>query len=95
MKTLVVTLALIASTTTNANPSGYGGGQGHGGGAGHGGKTGPCQKVKAACEAAGFVGGDRNAKKKLWKDCVDPLIEGKSVKGATISAKDVEACKMK
>ncbi|MEK2688696.1 hypothetical protein [Bdellovibrio sp. GT3] len=89
MKTLLITLALFGTVTANANPGGFGGGQGHGG------KTGPCQKVKSACEAAGFVGGDRNAKKKLWKDCVDPLMAGKSVEGVTVSAKDVEDCKMK
>ncbi|WP_413574501.1 hypothetical protein ACLVWU_09760 [Bdellovibrio sp. HCB290] len=89
MKITIATTLLLTSILANANPSGYGGG------AGHGGKTGPCQKIKAACEAAGFVGGDPKAKKKLWKDCVDPLIEGKSVKGVSVSAADVEACKMK
>ncbi|WP_413584114.1 hypothetical protein [Bdellovibrio sp. HCB274] len=89
MKLLISTLLFFISSISFATPGGYGAGQGHGG------KTGPCQKVKTACETAGFVGGDRNAPKKLWKDCVDPLMAGKSVKGVSVSAADVEACKMK
>jgi hypothetical protein len=82
MKSLVMALVLMGSISAFANE-------------GHGGKDHPCQKVKAACEAAGFKKGEHANKKGLWKDCVDPVMEGKSVAGVTVSAADVSACKIK
>ncbi|UYL08100.1 hypothetical protein B9G69_013700 [Bdellovibrio sp. SKB1291214] len=82
MKSLVMALVLMGSVSAFAND-------------GHGGKDHPCAKVKAACEAAGFKQGAHKDKKGLWKDCVDPVMEGKSVAGVTVATSDIEACKMK
>ncbi len=89
MKSLVMALVLMGSV------SAFAGGQGNGGGHDHGAKNHPCQKVKAACEAAGFKQGGHAEQKGLWKDCVDPVMEGKSVAGVTVSADDISACKIK
>lgn len=85
MKSLVMTLVLMSSVSAFANES-------HGG---HGGKDHPCAKIKAACESAGFKQGDHKDKKGLWKDCVDPVMEGKSVAGVSVAASDIDACKIK
>ena len=53
----------------------------------------PCQAIKAACEAAGFVKGGHKDAKGLWKDCIGPLMDGKSVAGVSVGADQVEACK--
>ena len=79
MKNLVMALVILGSANAFANM----------------GKDHPCQKVKAACEAAGFKKGDHKDKKGLWKDCVDPVMNGKSVAGVTVSSEDVSACKIK
>ena len=56
----------------------------------------PCKTLKAACEAAGYVkGGHKNNNKGLWKDCMQPLVEGKSVAGVSADAAVVAACKEK
>ncbi len=53
----------------------------------------PCQLVKAACESAGFVKGGHKDGKGLWKDCLGPLMDGKSVNGVSLGADQVNACK--
>ena len=59
-------------------------------------KNHPCQKIKAACESAGFVkNGHKDNKKGLHVDCMKPLLEGQSVTGVTVSADDISACKTK
>ena len=44
-------------------------------------KNHPCKEIAKACEAAGFKKGDHKDKKGLWKDCVDPILEGTAVPG--------------
>ena len=62
---------------------------------------GPCVKIAEACEAAGFIKGDWKKGDGLWRDCVDPIIQGtKNVPGATkplpiIDAGTISACKAK
>ena len=58
-------------------------------------KNHPCEKIKTACESAGFVKGDHKEKKGLYIDCMKPLLEGQSVAGVTITSEDVSACKEK
>ncbi len=56
----------------------------------------PCEKVKEACEAAGYTkGGHKKDKKGLFADCMKPLMDGKSVNGVTADAAQVSACKEK
>ena len=53
-------------------------------GANAGGAPGPCKQIAEACKSAGFVKGDWKKGDGLWKDCVDPIMQGvKSVSGAT------------
>jgi hypothetical protein len=60
---------------------------------------GPCKQVAQACQQAGFIKGDWKKGDGLWRDCVDPLMQGKtSAPGATkpLPAVDpnlVAACK--
>jgi hypothetical protein len=51
----------------------------------------PCKQVKAACEAAGFKTGD--AKKNLWKSCIDPIVNGKSIPGVSVDTLTIAACR--
>ncbi len=59
-------------------------------------KNHPCQKLKTACESAGFIkNGHKNDKKGLHIDCMKPLLEGQTVTGVTVNPEDVSACKVK
>ena len=66
------------------------------GGAGH-----PCEQVVKACESAGFVKGQAKAGTGLWKDCIDPIMQGgaqpaKATKALpTVDPSVVAACKAK
>ncbi len=56
----------------------------------------PCKALKSSCEAAGYVkGGHKNNNKGLWKDCMQPLLDGKTVAGVTADSANVSACKEK
>ena len=55
----------------------------------------PCEKIREACKAAGFKKGDHKDKKGLMKDCVHPIMEGKTVEGVSVTTVDVDACKAK
>lgn len=65
------------------------------------GGNGPCQQIKQACLSAGFKSGDWKNGDGLWRDCVDPIIQGKTtVPGGTktlptVSANLVSECKAK
>ncbi len=54
---------------------------------------GSCKKLVDACKAAGFVKGAHKTGKGLFKDCMEPLLAGKTVEGVTVDAADVTACK--
>ncbi|MGZ3688578.1 MAG: hypothetical protein ACXWP5_11415 [Bdellovibrionota bacterium] len=56
----------------------------------------PCKKIRVACENANyFRGAHERDGKGLFKDCMKPIMAGKSVEGVTVSADDVAACKAK
>jgi hypothetical protein len=59
----------------------------------------PCEVIKQACESAGFVKGEYKEGKGLWRDCIDPIIQGKPVNSAiplpTVDPTVVAACKAK
>ena len=63
------------------------------------GAPGPCKAVEQACKNAGFIPGDWKKGDGLWRDCVDPIMQGRtSVPGATkplpsVDAKAVADCK--
>ena len=57
----------------------------------------PCMRIKKACEGAGFVKGGhkKDAKKGLYKDCMEPIMAGQTVAGVKIEAADIDKCKEK
>jgi hypothetical protein len=62
---------------------------------------GPCKQIAQACQNAGFIKGDWKKGDGLWRDCVDPIMQGQTnVPGAskplpTVDASLVAACKAK
>jgi len=60
---------------------------------------GPCKQVEQACKNAGFIQGDWKKGDGLWRDCVDPIMQGQtSVPGASkplpaVSAGAIAECK--
>ena len=54
--------------------------------------SGPCAQIIAACKAAGFVKGEWKEGKGLYKDCLDPILAGKSVEGVSIDPSVAQAC---
>jgi hypothetical protein len=62
---------------------------------------GPCKEIADACRNAGFVKGDWKKGDGLWRDCVDPVMQGQaSAPGGTkplprVDAALVSACKAK
>ena len=62
---------------------------------------GPCKQIVDACKTAGFIPGDWKKGDGLWRDCVDPIMQGKSTApGATkplpaVDPKLVAECKAK
>jgi len=63
--------------------------------------TDPCEKIKQACEGAGFVKGQAKEGSGLWKDCIDPILQGKAqpqnarLKLPAVDPNVVSACKTK
>jgi len=51
------------------------------------GKGNACKPIMEACKAANFKGKD------MFKKCVKPLKEGKTVEGVTVDPADLQACK--
>lgn len=88
----VLVLAVLASSAAFAQTNPPAGGGPH---------EGPCKKIVEACKGAGFIQGDWKKGDGLWRDCVDPIIQGATtVPGATkslpkVSADDIAACKAK
>ena len=57
-------------------------------------KSKPCQEIKTACEAGGFVkGAHKKDGKGLYKDCIQKIMAGESVAGVSLTADQVSACK--
>lgn len=60
-----------------------------------------CKPIEDACKQAGFIRGDWKKGDGLWRDCVNPLMQGKtSVPGASkplpsVDGKLVADCKAK
>jgi hypothetical protein len=63
--------------------------------------TDPCEQIKQTCEKAGFVKGQAKQGSGLWKDCIDPIMQGKAqpkdatLKLPTLDPAVVSACKAK
>lgn len=63
------------------------------------GAPGPCKDLEQACKSAGFAPGDWKKGDGLWRDCVNPIMQGQTnVPGATkplptVDAKAVADCK--
>lgn len=51
-----------------------------------------CSSIADACLAAGFVKTD-SADKGVWKDCMKPIILGKTVEGVSIDASVAKTCR--
>ena len=84
MKAQLAVLLLVVAVVAMANEEGKEG------------KSHPCKEIKAACETAGFTkGGHKDGNKGLWKDCIQPLKEGKTVAGVNVTPEQVAACKAK
>lgn len=68
-------------------------------GAPAGGDKHPCHKLKkeaiAACEKAGYVKGEHKEKKGLFMDCVEPIMQGKSVANVSVDSNLVQECQAK
>lgn len=64
------------------------------------GTPGPCDQIKQACTSAGFVVKEAKEGKGLWRDCVNPIIQGTTAKKSVIALPSVDpsvvaACKAK
>jgi len=61
----------------------------------------PCRQIEKACKDAGFIKGEAKKGFGLWVDCINPIMQGKTiVPGATkalpsVDAGVVAACKAK
>ena len=70
--------AEIPSATSTAAPAGK--------------APGPCKQILASCEQAGFVKGEWKIGKGLYRDCLNPILDGKSVSGVSADPSIVSAC---
>ena len=52
----------------------------------------PCKALESACEAAGYFKGGAKTGHGLWKNCMHPLMNGKTVNGVTVQPTEVQAC---
>lgn len=55
----------------------------------------PCKSLEAACKAAGYYKGGAGSGKGLYKDCIEPLANGKTIQGISVPQDDVAGCKSK
>ena len=89
-----------APPMNSGSMSSGGGMNSEGGGSGER-MQGACKKIVEACKAAGFVQGEWKTGNGLWKDCVDPIVQGTGpVAGAThalptVDASAISECKSK
>jgi N-acetylglucosamine-6-sulfatase len=59
---------------------------------------GGCQQIKSACRYAGFVPGGARAGNGIWRDCIDPIMQGAGQRAASlplpwVSPRLVAACR--
>src|SRR5271154_1581183 len=64
---------------------------------------GACKRIEAACQSAGFVAGQFKKGFGLWRDCVDPIVQGKTPTceagvackplPTNVNAGDISSCK--
>jgi hypothetical protein len=60
---------------------------------GDGHKIPQCEKIAAACEAAGFQPGDHKKNGKgLWVDCIGKIAKGETVAGVSSTKDEALAC---
>ncbi len=52
----------------------------------------PCAMIAKACAKAGFERKGADGKS-FWKDCMQPLLMGKTVAGVELDKKQVKACR--
>jgi hypothetical protein len=55
----------------------------------------PCKNLETACKAAGFYKGGNGSGKGLYKDCIEPVAEGKTIEGINVAKEDIDSCKAK
>ena len=55
----------------------------------------PCEAIEKACKAAGFYKGGNVSGKGLYLNCLQPIIEGKTVPNVTVSEADIKTCQVK
>ena len=51
-----------------------------------------CEMIVHACKKAGYER-KHESDKKLWKNCLMPILMGKTVKGVDVDPSDVASCK--
>jgi hypothetical protein len=52
-----------------------------------------CLTIATACEDAGYRLSQTMPGKNVWRDCLRPVVAGKTINGVTASATDIQACK--
>ncbi len=55
----------------------------------------PCIRLESDCKLAGYKKDDHKEKNGLYKDCMEPLMDGKMPARVKVSPADVAACKAK
>jgi hypothetical protein len=51
-----------------------------------------CTNIEKACTAAGFKKFGHRADNGLWKMCMEPLLNGKTVDKVTVAPEDIKGC---
>ncbi len=52
----------------------------------------PCAVLAKACSDAGFIR-DRSEEKGIWRNCMEPLLLGKSVSQVKVDSAAIKACR--
>lgn len=54
-----------------------------------------CMKIEEACRQAGYSRGHSKEHKNIQKDCMKPILGGKTVEGVTVEQTDIDNCKLR
>ena len=55
-----------------------------------------CKQLKDACAKMGFqMDGKARKGKRLYKDCIQAIMDGKTVNGVTVDPQVVQACRLR